>query len=122
MPRLELAAAVEAVKLDKMLTNELQIPLCESVFWTDSTIVLWYLNNTMKRFQTFVANRVSAIQQASSPSKWRYVDTRNNPADDVSRGQTATELLSNKDGSMTQIFCGKIALNGLYNQYCQIQC
>ena len=45
IPRLELAAAVEAVKLDKLLSEELQIPLRKSVYWSDSMIVLWYLQH-----------------------------------------------------------------------------
>ena len=32
----------------------------------------------------------------SSPSQWRHVDSKSNPADDVSRGQTATEMIDNK--------------------------
>lgn len=37
IPRLELAAAVLAVRMDLMLKTELQIVLKDSVFWTDST-------------------------------------------------------------------------------------
>ncbi len=43
IPRLELAAALEAVRLDTLLQKELQMPLEKSVYWSDSTIVLWYL-------------------------------------------------------------------------------
>ena len=42
IPRLELTAAVVAVKVDKMLQQELLIPLQQSTFWTDSTTVLKY--------------------------------------------------------------------------------
>jgi hypothetical protein len=41
IPRLELTAAVVAVKMDKMLSQELQLPPQPSTFWTDSTIVLY---------------------------------------------------------------------------------
>lgn len=67
-----------------MLRKELDIPLLESVFWTDSTIVLWYLANEDKRFQTFVANRVTRILESSTPSQWNHVSTEENPADDCS--------------------------------------
>lgn len=40
IPRLELTAAVVAVKVDKMLQEEMQVHLQQSVFWTDSTTVL----------------------------------------------------------------------------------
>lgn len=59
IPRLELTAAVLAVKVDEMLKKELKIQLDNSVFWTDSMTVLKYIKNEDKRFKTFVANRVS---------------------------------------------------------------
>ena len=40
IPRLELAAAALAVKMDGALQRELDLKLEKSVFWTDSTIVL----------------------------------------------------------------------------------
>ena len=93
IPRLELSAAVTATRLDKMMNNELDIKVNESVFWTDSTCVLKYIANESTRFQTFVANRIAKIQDATETSQWRYVNTSFNPADDASRGLTADELL-----------------------------
>ena len=58
IPRLELTAVVVAVKVDKMLQQELQIPLEQSTFWTDSTTVLRYIDRETARFKTFVANRI----------------------------------------------------------------
>lgn len=66
IPRLELTAAVLAVRVDLMLRSELQIPLQESVFWTDSTSVLKHIKNEDKRFHTFVANRVTTIREATT--------------------------------------------------------
>lgn len=92
IPRLELVGAVTAVKLDVALRQEMKLDLGQSVFWSDSTIVLQYLKNTSKRFQTFVANRVSMIQQDTKPTQWRHVNSELNPADDVSRGLGADEM------------------------------
>ena len=94
IPRLELVAAVESVKLDHLIRQHLEISL-PSTYWTDSTIVLAYLCES-KRYKTFVANRVSRILSHSSKQQWRHVDTANNPADDVSRGQTSQELIDNE--------------------------
>ena len=96
IPRLELAAAVVAVKLDQIIRHEMQLPLMESVFWSDSMIVLQYLRNENRQFQTYVANRVTMIHEQSSPSQWRHVDSALNPADDVSRGtcMTAQQLVN----------------------------
>ena len=81
IPRLELSAAVLATKLDKSIRKEIDIPICESVFWTDSTCVLSYTASEDRIFHTFVSNSVSSIHEASSPSQWNYVDTKSNPAD-----------------------------------------
>jgi len=86
IPRLELSAAVMASRLDKTLRKEIDIPVDESVFWTDSTCVISYIQNNDNRFHTFVANRIAIIHDATSPSQWRYVDSERNPADDASRG------------------------------------
>ncbi|XP_071951906.1 uncharacterized protein [Antedon mediterranea] len=96
IPRLELNAATVAVRLDALLKEELQIEVEPSVFWTDSTAVLGYINNTTARYQTFVANRLATIHERSVPSQWKYVPTDLNPADDASRGQTAEEFLNSK--------------------------
>ncbi|XP_028415393.1 uncharacterized protein LOC114538415 [Dendronephthya gigantea] len=92
IPRMELSAAVVSTKLDKISRNELSLPTDQSFFWTDSTCVLRYIENTTKRFQTFVANRIATIHDASTPKQWNYVDTRSNPADDASRGVPADSL------------------------------
>ncbi|XP_078357279.1 uncharacterized protein LOC144642164 [Oculina patagonica] len=92
IPRMELSAAVVATRLEKISRGELSLPINQSFFWTDSTCVLRYLENQDRRFQTFVANRVATIHDASSPSQWRYVNTQFNPADDASRGVSADSL------------------------------
>lgn len=96
IPRLELTAATLSVKLDTMIRRELDIPIRESIFWTDSTIVLQYINNRERRFQTFVANRIAMIHSGSAAKQWRHVPTSLNPADDVSRGLTSGELIGKK--------------------------
>ena len=93
IPRLELSAASTAIRLDKMMRKELELPIDDSVFWTDSTSVLKYIKNEDKRFHTFVANRVALIRDGSSPCQWRYVQSKQNPTDDASRGLTADALL-----------------------------
>ncbi|XP_077976283.1 uncharacterized protein LOC120332657 [Styela clava] len=87
IPRLELTAAVLSVKIDQMLRSELHLGNeCESFFWTDSTAVLQSIRNCNKRFPVFVANRLAKIDGGSEVSQWRYVATKQNPADEASRG------------------------------------
>lgn len=74
-----------------MLRKELHLSLTVSTFWTDSWTdvfqsVLKYIRNQTKRFRTFVSNRVAVIQDLSYPSQWRYINSKENPADNASRG------------------------------------
>lgn len=93
IPRLERTAATIAVKLDKILRQELQIPLQQSVFWTDSTTVLSYIGNDSARFKTFVANRISLIRDATTSLQWRFVKSSQNPADQATRGLKAKDFV-----------------------------
>jgi len=97
IPRLELSAAVLAVKLNSMVTQELDDKIEEPFFWTDSSCVLGYINNTSKRYKTFVANRISTIHEHSTPSQWNFISTELNPADCASRGQSSKQLLESKE-------------------------
>ena len=94
IPRLELTAALLAAQIDFKLREELDVELQPSIFWTDSTTVLKYLNNERARYHTFVANRVRLIRELTSVLAWRYVDTASNPADLASRGMKVDDFLS----------------------------
>ncbi|XP_078351492.1 uncharacterized protein LOC144636211 [Oculina patagonica] len=96
VPRLELSAAVLAVQLDKTLKTELEIPVQQSVFWSDSTTVLQYIRNESSRFHTFVSNRLTVIHEHSEPKQWKYVNSELNPADHASRGLTVDGMISSK--------------------------
>ncbi|XP_074611044.1 uncharacterized protein LOC141865611 [Acropora palmata] len=95
IPRLELSAAVLAVRLDRMIRQEIRLPIKSLTFWTDSTCVLRYIRNKEKRFQTFVANRVTRSLEQSQEAQWRYIDTTSNPADEASRGMSVDSLINN---------------------------
>ena len=85
LPRLELQAAVLAVKVDGLLKRELELPVIQTFFWSDSEIVLKYINNESRRFHVFVANRISLIRQHTDPQQWHHIDGKSNPADLVTR-------------------------------------
>ena len=93
IPGLKLSAAVEASRLNKTFRKEIDIPVDESVFWTDSSCVISYIQTNEKRFHTFVANRIAIIHNATSASQWKYVNSEGNPADDASRGLTVDSII-----------------------------
>ena len=90
--RLETQAAVMAVRLACCVRKELTMEIHETVFWSDSQVVLGYIANNSRRFHTFVANRVAEIRSASEPAQWRFVPGEENPADDCSRGLMVSDL------------------------------
>ena len=92
IPRLELAAVVLSIQLDVLLHRELDIPVMESTFWTESEIVRAYIMNDERRFPVFEANRVSLIRQSSEANQWKHVNGTDNPADVASRGCAVNDL------------------------------
>ena len=70
--RLELVAAVLSVKIAAR-NRELDIQWKNEAFWTDSKVVLSYINNNTKKFKIFVAKRIQQIHGGSNVSQWRYV-------------------------------------------------
>lgn len=67
--------AVVACRLYELIRDELEIKLNSVTFWTDSVIVLGYIRNISRRFKTFVANRLSIIQELNTADQWRHIDT-----------------------------------------------
>lgn len=63
--RLELQAAVLAVRLYCVVKQELTVIIKDTIFWSDSKTVLQYIANESRRFHTFVANRVSEINDTA---------------------------------------------------------
>ena len=90
--RLELQGAVLATRLAKTIQKELTFKFEDVVFWLDSQVVLQFVANESRMFQTFVANRVSEIRDSTDPSQWRHVPGTQNPADIGSRGLPASKL------------------------------
>ncbi len=93
IPRLELGAAVLTAELAETIMDELDFSLDAVEFYTDSRVVLGYINNQTRRFYVYVANRVQRIRKVSSPTQWHYISTKHNPADRVTRSVPA-DLLS----------------------------
>ena len=94
IPRLELTAAVVSAKIGKYLVDTLKYSRVHQYFWVDSKIVLGYVSNEAKRFNTYVANRIQQIRDLSSPESWFYVPSQDNPGDDASRGLDIRHMVS----------------------------
>ncbi len=93
IPRLELCGAHLLAQLLHHVRQVFKVPLSHVCAWTDSTIVLNWLDGSPKRFKTYVGNRISAIVDLIPPTKWNHVSGLDNPADCASRGLNPSELL-----------------------------
>jgi hypothetical protein len=63
IPRLELQAATLSVKMYKVIKEELTYSIAQTYFWTDSQTTLQSIRNLTKRFNAYVANRVTEISE-----------------------------------------------------------
>ena len=72
----------------------MDLQIDQEYFWTDSQVVLGYINNEARRFHVFVANRVQRIRETTNTANWYHIDTDQNPADHASRGLKEMELIS----------------------------
>ena len=94
IPRLELMAAVLGLRLSMSVANVLEIPVHDVNYWSDSMNVLYWIRGRSRSYKPFVANRIGEIQTVTNPCQWRYVPTQLNPADIVSRGISALQLVN----------------------------
>ena len=93
IPRHELIPALVSVKVSASLQREYE--RITEVFWTDSQAGLGNIGNDAWRFHVFVANRVQQIRDHCSPDHWKYVKTKDNPADEASHSLSTVELIHN---------------------------
>ena len=92
IPRLELMAAVMAAKMAPIVARCLDFDPSSIHYWTDSTNVLWWIYRRSRVLKTFVANRITKIQQNTTVSLWKHVPTSSNPADLGTRGTDVETL------------------------------
>ena len=92
IPRLELCGAQLLARLIKKVLLILCVPINSVHLWTDSRLVLIWLQDIPTRWNTYVANRVSEIQDITSNFCWHHVPSEDNPADILSRGTGPEEL------------------------------
>ena len=93
IPKLELCAALLTARLLATVAEDLSLDSSKAYAWTDSSIVLEWLNSTPSRLKVYVANRDGDIVSKVSAIRWRYVTTECNPADFASRGLLPEELV-----------------------------
>jgi hypothetical protein len=98
IPRLELTAAKLGAELathvKDVLFGSSIVKKFSLYMWSDSTITLKWIAGEPRRWKTYVANRVAAIQQVTTTDVWHHVPGLENPADLASRGVAAIDIIS----------------------------
>lgn len=94
IPRLELCAAVLTTNLLDKVMQTLEFSNYEVYAWTDSSPALAWISTQPYKLHTFEANRVAKIQEKIAADKWRYVPTKQNPADHASRGLNTDKFIN----------------------------
>ena len=92
IPRIELASAKLGVELSLTLTRELDLPIENEVFNSDSVAVPRYIRSENARFKRYVDNKVCFIRNFTDCNNWHYVPSINNNADLLSRRTSVSYL------------------------------
>ena len=93
IPRLELLAAVKTCEVAEKVCNTLKIELSEVTFWTDSKDVIGWLRNRSRIFKSFVAHKIGKIHSKTQSNQWKYVPSKQNPANLTTHPSTVHELV-----------------------------
>lgn len=94
IPRLELCAALLLARQMKAVREALDFGPNQVTLWSDSSIVLSWLQRLKPDTSVFVRNHVSKIHHLNPDAVWRHVSTNSNPADVASRGLFPNQLMA----------------------------
>lgn len=94
-PRLELCGAHLLAKSLAEVQSTHGVRAENIHLWTDSMIVLHWLNKEPARTKVYVANRIAETIEFTKGCCWRHVPTDSNPADLASRGIVSAEIVNN---------------------------
>ncbi|XP_008185462.1 uncharacterized protein LOC103310096 [Acyrthosiphon pisum] len=94
IPRLELNAALLLARWLRRIRDILspQLNIIGVRAWSDSMVVLSWLQVPHESFKIYVSNRVHQVHTLLPECMWSYVESHNNPADCASRGIMPTAL------------------------------
>ncbi|XP_075990347.1 uncharacterized protein LOC142985998 [Anticarsia gemmatalis] len=93
IPKLELCAAVLLAKLIEKISKILTDYDLKISCWTDSKVVLAWLQGSQTKYEKYVTNRTTEIIKIVPAINWGYVKSSENPADCATRGLPPSKLV-----------------------------
>jgi len=94
IPRLELQAALLSARLVNTIKRQFTEGDKLSIkCFSDSQVVLSWINNTSKVNKDFIQNRVNEIRDLTDISSWYYVASKSNPADIATKSLPASSWI-----------------------------
>ena len=94
VPRKELYAARKSVTMSSKLQKFYNLEERKVTHFSDSVIVLFWINTEVLDLRPYVATRIKDIQEKNF--HWRFVNSDLNPADVCSRGSNLHDLAQNE--------------------------
>ena len=94
IPRAEMKAAVVGCTLADVVKKNLKGKVTKSIYVTDSSIVLSWLNQDARPMSIAIRNSVIEVRRFSNRSDWFHIDTKNNIADLGTRGKVGVEQIN----------------------------
>ena len=99
-PRLELMAFQTMSRLVLEIENSTNYELESKTFWTDSLIVIHWLNSESRRYKPFISSRIQEILDTHKRirEEIRYIPSDLNPADALTKPIETKDLLEWHEG------------------------
>ena len=92
VPRLELQAALLGSILMKTVGENHDLNITEKYIHTDSEVVLAWIRSPPREYKQYIAHRVGEIRILTDTADWRYVPSKENPADCLTKWNKDTEI------------------------------
>ncbi|XP_055543353.1 uncharacterized protein LOC129728904 [Wyeomyia smithii] len=85
IPRLELQACTQGARLNQFVKDGHSLKISKHFLWTDSSTALSWINSDPRRFRPYVSFRVAEILELTDRNEWRWVPSKQNPADEATK-------------------------------------
>lgn len=97
IPRLELMAAVLGSRMLRTVQSQHSLPINKYFLWSDSQTVLSWIRSDQLKYKQFVAFRIGEIREHTNISDWRWIPTKTNIADVLTKWGQGPPLESSSE-------------------------